>query len=202
MNLNNNDPFLVNIPIYGSQIYLFTSPLDLKWNDFTIKGLLIPLIHRLLILSGTNELNTQLIEVYEPKIISLTKELISKKWSIKLPSGQKILVIPDYSNEVIVFNETAELGSYQVFADDILYTAFSTKLSNKESPKYRTSYEKINSVIGNNNIVWIENEMEIQDTIESQRHGILLWRLFLIIAIILFLLESYLSKPNPNSLKS
>ena len=202
LNLNNNDPFLLNIPIYGSEIYFFTSPLDLKWNDFTIKGLLIPLIHRLLILSATNELNTQLIEVNEPKIISLTKELINKKWSIKLPSGRKILVIPEYSNEVIVFEETTELGSYEVFADDIFYTAFSTRLSNKESPKNRASYDKINSVIGKNNLVWIENEMEIQDTIESQRHGILLWRLFLIIAIILFLLESYLSKPNPNSLKS
>ena len=107
-----------------------------------------------------------------------------------------------YSNEVILFEETTELGSYEVFADDIFYTAFSTRLSNKESPKNRSSYGKINSVIGNNNLVWIEDEMEIQDTIESQRHGILLWRLFLIIAIILFLLESYLSKPNPNSLKS
>jgi hypothetical protein len=202
LNLNNNDPFLLNIPIYGSEIYFFTSPLDLKWNDFTMKGLLIPLIHRLLILSATNELNTELIEVNEPKIISLTKELINKKWSIKLPSDRKILVIPEYSNEVIVFEETTELGSYEVFADDIFYTAFSTRLSNKESPKNRASYDKINSVIGNNNLVWIEDEMEIQDTIESQRHGILLWRLFLIIAIILFLLESYLSKPNPNSLKS
>ena len=200
--MNNNDPFLLNIPIYGSEIYFFTSPLDLKWNDFTMKGLLIPLIHRLLILSATNELNTQLIEVNEPKIISLTKELINKKWSIKLPSGRKILVIPEYSNEVIVFEETTELGSYEVFADDIFYTAFSTRLSNKESPKNRASYDKVNSVIGNNNLVWIEDEIEIQDTIESQRHGILLWRLFLIIAIILFLLESYLSKPNPNSLKS
>ena len=72
----------------------------------------------------------------------------------------------------------------------------------KRQPKNRASYDKINSVIGTNNLVWIEDEMEILDTIESQRHGILLWRLFLIIAIILFLLESYLSKPNPNSLKS
>ncbi len=202
LNLNNNDPFLVNIPIFGSQIYFFTSPLDLRWNDFTIKGLLIPLIHRLLILSATDELNTQLIEVYKPKIITLSKELINKKWSIKSPSGQNILVIPDYSNEIIVFEETTELGSYKVFADDIFYTAFSTKLSNKESPKYRSSYEKINSVIGNDNLVWISNEISIQDTIESKRHGRLLWRLFLIIAIILFLLESYLSKPNPNALKS
>ena len=202
LDLNNNDPFLVNIPFYGSQIYFFTSPLDLRWNDFTMKGLLIPLIHRLLILSATNELNTELIEVYKPKIISLPKELINKKWSVKLPSGRKILVIPDYSNEAIVFEGTTELGSYEVFADEVLFTAFSTKLAINESPKYRASPEKIKSVIGNDNLIWVTNEMSIKETIESQRHGRLLWRIFLLIAIILFLLESYISKPNPNALKS
>jgi hypothetical protein len=201
LDLNNDDPFLIKIPYSGSQIYFFTSPLDMKWNDFTIKGLLIPLIHRLLILSATNELNTQRIEINNPKIISLSNELINKEWSVKLPSGRKILVIPDYINEVIIFEETTELGSYEVFADGIFYTAFSTKLSINESPKYRTSFEKIYSAIGADNLVWVSNDMSIKETIRSQRFGKLLWRTFLLIAIILFLLESYISKPNPNAMK-
>ena len=201
LDLNNDDPFLIKIPYSGSQIYFFTSPLDMKWNDFTIKGLLIPLIHRLLILSATNELNTQRIEINNPKIISLSNELINKEWSVKLPSGRKILVIPDYINEVIIFEETTELGSYEVFADGIFYTAFSTKLSINESPKYRTSFEKIYSAIGADNLVWVSNDMSIKETIISQRFGKLLWRTFLLIGIILFLLESYISKPNPNAMK-
>ena len=201
LDLNNDDPFLIKIPYSGSQIYFFTSPLDMKWNDFTIKGLLIPLIHRLLILSATNELNIQRIEINNPKIISLSNELINKEWSVKLPSGRKILVIPDYINEVIIFEETTELGSYEVFADGIFYTAFSTKLSINESPKYRTSFEKIYSAIGADNLVWVSNDMSIKETIRSQRFGKLLWRTFLLIAIILFLLESYISKPNPNAMK-
>ena len=201
LDLNNDDPFLIKIPYSGSQIYFFTSPLDMKWNDFTIKGLLVPLIHRLLILSATNELNTQRIEINNPKIISLSNELINKEWSVKLPSGRKILVIPDYINEVIIFKETTELGSYEVFADGIFYTAFSTKLSINESPKYRTSFEKIYSAIGADNLVWVSNDMSINETIRAQRFGKLLWRTFLLIAIILFLLESYISKPNPNAMK-
>ena len=201
LDLNNDDPFLIKIPYSRSQIYFFTSPLDMKWNDFTIKGLLVPLIHRLLILSATNELNTQRIEINNPKIISLSNELINKEWSVKLPSGRKILVIPDYINEVIIFEETTELGSYEVFADGVFYTAFSTKLSINESPKYRTSFEKIYSAIGADNLVWVSNDMSIKETIRSQRFGKLLWRTFLLIAIILFLLESYISKPNPNAMK-
>ena len=53
-------------------------------------------------------------------ITSLSNELINKEWSVKLPSGIKTLVIPDYINEVIIFEETTELGSYEVFADGIL----------------------------------------------------------------------------------
>ena len=202
LDLNNNDPFLVNIPFYSSQIYFFTSPLDLKWNDFAIKGLLIPLIHRLLILSATNELNTELIETFKAKIISLPKDLINKKWSIISPSDRKILVVPDYGNEAIIFKGTTELGSYEVFADEEFYTAFSTKLAISESPKYRANFEKIKSVIGKNNLVWITNETPIKETIESQRNGQLLWRIFLLIAIILFFIESYVSRPDPKSLKS
>ena len=202
LDLNNNDPFLVNIPFYSSQIYFFTSPLDLKWNDFAIKGLLIPLIHRLLILSATNELNTELIETFKAKIISLPKDLINKKWSIISPSDRKILVVPSYGNEAIIFKGTTELGSYEVFADEEFYTAFSTKLAISESPKYRANFEKIKSVIGKNNLVWITNETPIKETIESQRNGQLLWRIFLLIAIILFFIESYVSRPDPKSLKS
>ena len=192
----------MNIPFYSSQIYFFTSPLDLEWNDFAIKGLLIPLIHRLLILSAADELNTELIEAYKPKIISIPKDLINKKWSVKSPSGRKFLVVPDYSNESIIFKETNELGPYEVFADNDFYTGFSTKLASSESPKYRAKPEKIKSIIGKDNLVWLTNEMSIKDTIVSQRNGQFLWRTFLLIAIILFFIESYVSRPNPKSLKS
>ena len=201
LEMSNEEPFLINIPYSGSQIYFFTSPLDLSWNDFTIKGLLIPLIHRLLILSAKNELNTDLIEVNKPKIIKLPKELINNKWSINFPSGKEILIIPNYNDEAIIFKETSELGSYEVSYDGNFYTAFSTKLSPYESPKLRSSFNEISSVIGSDNLVWISSEMPKEEIIGSTRYGQLLWRIFLIIAIVLFMVESFISRPNQTSLK-
>ena len=112
------------------------------------------------------------------------------------------LFLYQYGNEAIIFKGTTEIGSYEVFADEEFYTAFSTKLEISESPKYRANFEKIKSVIGKNNLVWITNETPIKETIESQRNGQLLWRIFLLIAIILFFIESYVSRPDPKSLKS
>ena len=51
LSIDNGSPFLLEIPILGSQIYFFTSMLDLRWNDFGMKGLLIPMMYRLLMFS-------------------------------------------------------------------------------------------------------------------------------------------------------
>jgi hypothetical protein len=201
LSLNNGDPFLIEIPHSGSQIYYFTSPLDLKWNDFGIKGLLIPLIHRLLILSATDEMNTSMVEVGQSKYIKIKKDLINEKWSFVTPSGNRILVVPDYNREALIINQIHELGSYDVFAGDKFYTAFSTKLSPFEKPNLRAQSNQIMSILGKSRTVWINPDTDIMQTIATQRHGKALWRFFLIIAIALFMFESYLSRPRPDALK-
>ncbi len=200
--LNNDDPFFIEIPHSGSQIYYFTSPLDLRWNDFGMKGLLIPLIHRLLILSATDEINTSMVEVGETKYIKIKKDLFNEKWSVVTPSGNKILVVPDYTREALMINQVNELGSYEVFAGDDLYTAFSSKLSPFEKPSLRASTDQINFVLGKNKTVWIEPGIDIKETILSQRHGRALWRTFLLITIILFMIESYLSRPRHDAIRA
>ena len=42
LSMNNGDSFISEIKSYDGQILFLTSPLDLKWNDFALKGLLIP----------------------------------------------------------------------------------------------------------------------------------------------------------------
>ncbi|MDP6991918.1 MAG: BatA domain-containing protein [Candidatus Marinimicrobia bacterium] len=202
LSLNNDDPFLMEIPFGGSPIYLFTSPLDLRWNDFSMKGLLIPMIHRLLILSATDELNTGMVVVDAPKTIRIPKELINQKWAIETPSGNRILVVPDYNEGAIVFDQTNELGSYEVYAGSEFFTAFSTRLSPYESPKLRASTNEIFQAVGADRMVWLSPGTPIKETIESQRHGRTLWRTFLIIALALFMIESYLSRPKRDGMKT
>ncbi|MBT5176915.1 MAG: hypothetical protein HN710_02865 [Candidatus Marinimicrobia bacterium] len=200
--LNNSDPFFLEISHSGSQIYYFSSPLDLRWNDLSMKGLLIPLIHRLLILSATDEMNTALVEVGESKTIKISKDLLNKEWSVVNPSGDKILIVPNYNQESLVINQINELGSYEVFADDDFYTAFSSKLSPFEKPNLRATSNEVISVIGKNKTVWINPESDVKEAITTRRHGRTLWRLFLILAIIIFMVESFLSRPRPDAMKN
>ena len=202
LSLNNLDPFFLEIPHSGSRIYFFSSPLDLRWNDFSMKGLLIPLIHRLLILSATDEMNTALVEVGQSKTIKISKDLLNKKWSTVTPSGNKFLIVPDYNKESLIINQINELGSYVVFVGDDFYTAFSSKLSPFEKPNLRVTANEIISGMGKSRTVWIRPEGNVKETITTRRHGRALWRLFLIMAIIFFLVESFLSRPRSNSIKS
>ncbi len=202
LSIDNGSPFLLEIPILGSQIYFFTSMLDLRWNDLGMKGLLIPMMYRLLMFSVIDEANTSSILVNSPKIIKVPNKLINNKWIVRMPSGSEVIVVPNYTNEQLVFNQTTELGSYEVFVNDEFYTAFSTKISPYESPKIRVKKQDLMDAFGAEKSEWINTDDDIINILKSNRHGRSLWRTFLIIAFILFLIESIISRPKLGSIKN
>ena len=201
LSLNNNDPFLLEIQSNNGQIIFLSSPLDLNWNNFGLKGLLIPLIHRALILSATDEFNTTPVEIDEIKLINIPSELINQKWKLITPSKNEIMIVPNYNNERLEIANTGELGSYSLYVDDKFFTAFSTSLSEYESPNIRADLGQVIKQFKSSNAVTLSNEKNISEVIKSQRHGRSLWKLFLIIAIMLFLFESFISRPIKEQIK-
>ena len=193
--LNNNDPLLIEIESNSSQILFLTSPIDLEWNNFGLKGLIVPLLHRSIILSAADEFNTASVEVGFTKKVKVPSKLINKKWKLITPSKKEVLVIPNYKKERLDISFTNELGSYDVFVDDNFFTAFSTHLSEFESPKIRADISEMLNDFDNNNASILSEDLDVVNSIKSQRHGKSLWRIFLIIAISLFLIESILSRP-------
>ena len=193
--LNNNDPLLIEIESNSSQILFLTSPIDLEWNNFGLKGLIVPLLHRSIILSAADEFNTASVEVGFTKKVKVPSKLINKKWKLITPSKKEVLIIPNYKKERLDISSTNELGSYDVFVDDNFFTAFSTHLSEFESPKIRADISEMLNDFDNNNASILSEDQDVVNSIKSQRHGKSLWRIFLIIAISLFLIESILSRP-------
>ena len=94
------------------------------------------------------------------------------------------------------------MGSYSVYSNDVLFTSFSTLLSPREHPISYSYKRKINEKISNLNYKWITKKSNIEETITSNRHGMSLWRFFLLIAIILYIFESFLSRPQKNLFKN
>ena len=87
LELNNNDPFLVEFGRGSGSVFYFSSLLDLRWNDLPMRGIVVPLLFRLIILSGTDEVNTSAVLVDESKWISIEESKLRNKWEVVSPSG-------------------------------------------------------------------------------------------------------------------
>lgn len=199
--LNNGDPLLLELNSPAGKLYWFTSPLDLRWNDLAVRGLMVPLLHRLLILLATDENNTLPVFVDEVKSIELSSDKIHSQWTLVTPSDRRILVVPDYATETLQLEDIHELGAYRVLSDGVLFTAFSTRLSPFERPSLRATESEVISSLGAEKSRWIFSGDNLGEVLKNIRHGKSLWRYFLILAILLLLIESIVGRVNPESLK-
>ncbi len=199
LELNNGDPFLIDFDRGIGKVFYFTSLLNLDWNDLTIRGLLIPLMYKLLILGGTDEVNSLPVIVGEPKWIILDENELRSEWEVQSPSGIKILIVPDFAKESLKINQTNELGVYSVFKNKELYTSFATELHLNEIVSKQISENEINLIMGKLDYKWINVDDDFLSVFKEIRHGKALWLIFLILALILFLIETWISRPSLNT---
>ena len=200
--LNNGHPLLIESKAFGSSGFVFTSPLNLGWNDLSVKGLLVPLLHRMLILLGTKEFNVQPLLVGQDKIIDIKGDNINAEWVLMTPMENEIKLIPDYTNEKLLITQTSELGSYHVFADGNLVSSFSTVLSPHELPSIRIEGEKLAESLGVEQARIIQHTQHLESELKEIRYGRSIWRLLLFIALSCLVIESILGRPSTERLKT
>ena len=201
LSLNNNDPLLIEFTNGSGKIFYFTSLLDITWNDLPIRGIIIPLIYRLIILAGTDEFNTASVEIDQSKIISIQESKLRDKWEVISPSGQKEMLVPDYNIKGIQIRMTNELGIYQVYANGEHVTSFPTKLNKKELIKNRINNIDIEPIIPSKYVKLIKLDKNINSSFSETRSGKSLWKIFLYLAIFVFFIESIIGLPNEKAIK-
>ena len=195
LTLNNSDPLLIEFSKGSGSIFYFSTLLDLRWNDLAIRGMLVPLIYRLLVLTGTDEINTSSVKINEPKWISVEEEYLRHKWEIVSPSGRTEMIVPDYDREGINISSTEELGVYTVYSNGELFTSFPTRLHDQEYIQPRFSQNDIESILTSNQTRWLTLKDEFSQVFMETRQGKSLWKIFLALAILLLLAESIIGRP-------
>tara|TARA_A100000164_G_scaffold278718_1_gene250873 strand:- start:98 stop:2164 length:2067 start_codon:yes stop_codon:yes gene_type:complete len=193
--LNNNDPFLMEFHRGSGTVFYFSSLLDLEWNDLPIRGVVVPLLYKLIILSGTDEINTSAVLINEHKWISIEESKLTNKWEVVSPSGVTEMIVPEYDKEGIMITGTNELGIYQVYSNGENFTSFPTRLHYKEYIQKHIQQSDVESIFGSENIRWLKIEDNFAKIFAETRHGKSLWKFFLIAAIILLLIETILGRP-------
>ena len=71
LTVNNNDPIIEFSR--GVEKFLFSSLMDLTWSDFPIRGMVVPILYRIITLLGTDEINTSPVLVDEEKWIAIER---------------------------------------------------------------------------------------------------------------------------------
>ena len=203
MSTKTGDAILIEFKSGSGKVFYFSTILDLKWNDLPVKGILIPMLYKMLMLSGTDEINTAEIFVGDLKLISVDQNLIRSKWEVISPSGEKQMIVPDFNSEIINIRDTDELGIYKLLSNGEVFTSFPTKIHEKEQLGTIISQKMISDLVPANNIRWIPiDKKEFPKYFNEVRHGKALWKIFLIITIILIFFESIIGRPNNKNMKS
>ena len=201
LELNNEDPFLIDFDRGNGKVFYFTSLLNLNWNDLTLRGILVPLMYRLLILGGTDEVNSLPVVVGDTKWVMLKGNEVRSEWEVQSPSGIKNLIVPDFSKESLKITDTYEHGIYSVFKDKKLYTSFSTELHQSEIVSKKITENEVDILFKELEYKWIAPSNNFINVFNEIRYGKALWKLFLILAIVLFLLETWLGRPTINNMR-
>ena len=198
--LNNDDPLLLEFSKGIGNVFYFSTLLDFGWSDLPIRGMIVPLLYRLLILTGTDEFNTAPVLINEPKIIDIKESSLNNSWEVVSPTGKTELIVPNYDKETIKITQTNELGIYEVFNNGVHFTSFPTRLHYKEYPRKFIDDTNFKNIFLKNNLRWISLGENFNEVFSETRNGKSLWNIFLILAIIFLLLETILSAPNSKKL--
>ncbi|MFL3007229.1 MAG: vWA domain-containing protein, partial [Candidatus Neomarinimicrobiota bacterium] len=185
--LNNDDPLLLEFSEGIGNIFYFSTLLDFDWTDLPIRGMIVPLLYRLLILTGTDEINTAPVLINEPKIIDIKESNLINSWEVVSPTGRTELIVPNYNKENIKIIQTDELGIYKVYNNRKHFTSFPTRLHYNEYPRPFIDENNLNHIFLKNNLRWINLDENFNEVFSETRHGKSLWNIFLIVAIIFLL---------------
>ncbi len=199
--LNNDDPLLLEFSKGMGNIFYFSTLLDFEWTDLPIRGIIVPLLYRLLILTGADEINTAPVLINEPKIIEIKESNLINSWEVVSPAGKTELIVPSYDKEIIKITQTDELGIYKVYNNGKQFTSFPTRLHYNEYPRQPINKNNLNNIFPKNNLRWISLDANFNEIFSETRHGKSLWNIFLMCAIIFLLIETLLSAPNAKKLK-
>jgi len=200
LTLSNGDPFLLEINKDNNKTIIFTSLMNLEWTDLPLKGIFVPLIHRILIYLNNIDYNELSVEMGDSLFIPLLRQNLSKEIILENPNGLQSKLKPDFENERLVLSDLNILGIYKIFIDNKFYNSFITKLSFTEDPSKRILKSDLLKIFDANKIKIVnfdENQIKVVD---EARRGKELWHILIILSLVLLMIESFYSK-NSSFLK-
>jgi len=200
LTLSNGNPFLLEINKDNNKTIIFTSLMNLKYTDLPLKGIFVPLIHRILIYLNNVDYNELSVEMGDSLFLPLLRQNLSKEIILENPNGLQSKIKPDFENERLVLSDLNILGIYKIFIDNKFYNSFITNLSFNEDPSKRISKSDLLKIFDSNKIKIVNFDENQIKAVDEARRGKELWYILIILSLVLLMMESFYSR-NTSFLK-
>ncbi|MEX2189875.1 MAG: BatA domain-containing protein [Bacteroidota bacterium] len=195
--LSAGSPFLLEHRAEKGRILLFAVAPVLDWSDFPLKGLFVPLIQR-----AVSSLSQE--QVHQPTILAGETVRFSS-----LPDPQERLTIVTPRNieggiqpepgRGLSFGKTDELGIYTLKSAAGVLRTISVNVDPDESQTAKAPQDALEALfsslgIPEGAVKTVEESSAVRASVLETRHGIELWKHFLIAALILAIAEMLLAR--------
>ncbi len=194
LSLSNGEPLLLEKEIGSGRILLFTALPDLAWTDLPVRGIFVPLLHRILIYL-TEEVSQNLeATVGKALVLSIPREDLSKEIVVTSPVGMETKVIPDYVREQIMIEQIESIGVHTVTLGGEPFSSFVANLDGREDPYRRLSTDQLEDLFGDETARIVVPKEDAVKAVNEARRGTELWHLFLVGAFILLGAETWIGR--------
>ncbi len=200
ISLENNYSFLCEEKIAEGSILLFLSAFDLKWNEFPLKPLFVPLILRIALYSNSLNQNFNFIAGHDIQI-----KLKNRKGNhLKLiyPDGKERIITKENYVQIGILDEA---GNYKLLSDDSVVGILSVNVNADESILEKLEDEAIYDFAKNSfpqaRLKIFSGDVNPVETIKQERYGTELWKLFLILVILCLIAEMIIAKTSGKDLE-
>lgn len=201
--LENDTPFLSEYKEKNGKLLFFNLSPALTASDFPLSGLFAPLVNKgIYYLSNTNENDTT---YFAGETIPVnTVNFPYKNLRVEQPSGNSVYITADSvkQSSYLNFPETETTGIYSLYPGDELFSSFAVNINPAESDSRKLENNAITEIFSGseNDVIFLDNETNLSETISQARFGTELWRYFLIIALLLALTEMILARNSKKDL--
>lgn len=194
LSLSDSDPLLMEFRRHPSSVLVFTTLPDLRWTDLPVRGIFVPLLHRMLVYLAGEVSEEFMLQVGSELAVPLSGSVISTELTLVKPSGKKVLMVPDYQKEQLTITETDEVGVYHLFAGENEIASFVVNIAESEDPSRRLGGEELRRLFPEKRSRLVDADEDAFLAVSEARRGTELWRPFLLAALAVLALETWVGR--------
>lgn len=175
---------------------LFAAPLSLQWNDLPLKGIFVPLLHRLVRYLSLSPDHRDSYTVGQSVYRQLEGIAFESAVQAETPSGRRVFIEPELVKGRYHWKipQVGESGLWRLWAGGKQVDSFPVNVDIRESALAPVGRPRLDEIFGPHRTRFIHTREELAAKVLGNRYGRELWREFLALALAVLLMELWIAR--------